>query len=166
MKLPEVNSERWMSCKNLRGEKWAQIPIKAKRAFYCSNYGRVKIEGYQLKLLGWRDEQIVHQIMGGYGYYRVSIDGRSHFVHRLVAMTFLPNPEEKPFVDHINAIRTDNRLANLRWATCAENANNPLNRNKLKFPPILGGEALEKLRQEMAECGVTLIEYKPRSAKK
>lgn len=43
------------------------------------------------------------------------------FVHRLVAKTFISNPENKEQVDHINANRADNRLDNLRWATHWEN---------------------------------------------
>ena len=45
-------------------------------------------------------------------------------VHRIVAETFIPNTEDKPEVDHINRIRTDNRVENLRWVTRLENAQN------------------------------------------
>jgi hypothetical protein len=46
-----------------------------------------------------------------------------HF-HRLIAELWIPNPDNKPIVDHINHIRTDNRVENLRWATQMENCAN------------------------------------------
>ena len=64
------------------------------------------------------------------GYLKVLLSKngkqRSFKIHRLVAMAFIPNPEGKKFVDHINAIRDDNRVENLRWVTAKENSRNPV----------------------------------------
>lgn len=58
------------------------------------------------------------------GYRTVRILGKDYKVHRLLAEAFIPNPENKPTVDHINRIRDDNRLCNLRWATQKEQIEN------------------------------------------
>ena len=58
------------------------------------------------------------------------------FIHRLVAMTFLDNPLNKPMVDHIDGNYRNNRLDNLRWATRSENALNGKVRKDKKYTTL------------------------------
>ena len=62
------------------------------------------------------------------GYHRVVLynnnKSKSLQVHRLVALHYIHNPDNKPMVDHINRDKIDNRLENLRWVTSSENGQN------------------------------------------
>ena len=79
--------------------------------------------------------KVRNQHLSSKGYYFVSFfikrNGIGYYtsIHRLLAKMFIPNPENKPCVDHINRIRTDNRLEDLRWATYYENAKNTNHKN-------------------------------------
>ena len=62
------------------------------------------------------------------GYYHIQLrkDKKPHsfMIHRLVGLHYIPNPDNKRCLDHINRIKTDNRVENLRWATDSENQQN------------------------------------------
>lgn len=60
---------------------------------------------------------------GGYLSVRLSMLGqtKTHFVHRLLALQFIPKPVHKNFVNHKNGIKSDNALSNLEWVTHQEN---------------------------------------------
>jgi len=92
--------------------------------------GQTVVKGYHVTKDGkvWRETKKNCVLMKGWrttkGYHAVSIHGRSVEVHRMVAEKYLPNPENKEQVDHINRVRHDNRVENLRWVTRKENNEN------------------------------------------
>lgn len=57
----------------------------------------------------------------GDGYLGVQIEGVSYKVHRLVALAFIDNPENKPQINHIDGVKTNNDVSNLEWVTNSEN---------------------------------------------
>lgn len=66
-------------------------------------------------------------------YTKDGITYRS-YVHRMIAELFIPNPENKPEVNHINNIHDDNRIENLEWATRSENALHHMGKNGCNRP--------------------------------
>lgn len=87
--------------------------------YQISNLSRIKslISG---------NEKILSTYLNYSGYERCSLgwgkNKKSHSIHRLVAIAFIPNPENKPCVNHINRNRSDNSIENLEWVTHKENA--------------------------------------------
>lgn len=59
----------------------------------------------------------------GYLYLNLSKDSilKTYKVHRLIAITFLPNPDNKPQINHKNGVKSDNSVGNLEWVTGSEN---------------------------------------------
>ena len=116
-------------------EEWR--PIKGYEGLYeVSNLGRVKaLNYYRID-----NEHIMQISKNNNGYLHTALfrDNKREdkLVHRIVAEAFIPNPDNKPFVDHINTDKTDNRVENLRWVTHFENMNNPITRKKMGKPVI------------------------------
>jgi hypothetical protein len=89
-------------------EEWREIPGYA--PYQISSLGRVK----------GKKGQIINPVLISTGYTQICMYKKRYLFHRLVALTFIPNPDNKPTVDHINRIRTDNRVENLTWANYSE----------------------------------------------
>ncbi|SMD67738.1 NUMOD4 motif protein [Bacillus mobilis] len=102
------------------------------------------------------------------GYSTVSLTRNKYpkptLVHRLVAKTFIPNPENKPQVNHINGVKTDNRVENLEWVTPKENIDHAEENNLRKHykgtehaNSKLNDEDIRKMRN-MFDNGVSQTE--------
>ena len=109
--------------------------------YQISNYGNVKSlpkERHNRRGVYIQKEKLLSLTNTSTGYKKVELvkDGkRKGFkVHRLVAQAFIPNPDEKPQVNHIDGDKTNNYVDNLEWATASENSihayNTGLNSNK------------------------------------
>ena len=98
---------------------------------YCCN-GRVYVQEHWTK--GTHDKD---------GYLITVINKKKYRIHRIVAETFLENVENKQFIDHINRVRDDNNVENLRWVTQQENKCN----TSRSLPKMTDEERKEHKRQ-------------------
>ena len=109
-------------------ESWKDIP-GFETLYQASTFGRIKSLGNSKK----KKEKILKQNkMKKLGYYVVNLSSKKYSVHRLIALTFLNNEDNKPFVNHKNNIQTDNYLSNLEWVTISETIRHGYKMNRLK----------------------------------
>lgn len=143
-------------------ELWNPLP----KDMNCSNYevsslGRIK----NLSTGVIRDSSNAFS-RPHHGYISASLTldcGKSnnYLVHRLVALSFLENKERKYSVDHINRVRDDNRLINLRWATHQEQSRNQIttprrSRKVLKYEKIDGELVFLGIFKNSIEAGISV----------
>lgn len=123
--------------KNCRREIWKDAP--GFPGYQVSNNGRIRSLS-RIVQRGNSTMRIPEKIMRvglsvGYPFVNLRKDGKSVSIkiHKLVALAFVENPNNRPEVDHINTIRTDNRAENLRWVNRHENNLNPITRNRMSI---------------------------------
>lgn len=107
-------------------ERWKDIP-GFESHYQVSNLGNVRSLDRVLPKGKFTYKQkgkiISPQVIDGYLSVKLQINGKNKgmLVHRLVAMAWIPNPNNKPCVNHLNSNRRDNRAENLEWCTHSEN---------------------------------------------
>ena len=107
--------------------KWKKIDFidGFENLYEVSNTGSIKRTDSQREL---------KPTLNTYGYLTVHLSNKKKkkrvFVARMVAMAFIPNPENKPEVDHIDTNRKNNDVSNLRWVTKYENMHNPITESR------------------------------------
>lgn len=109
-------------------EKWADM-VGWEGVYMVSNFGNVKSLTRRVRAKYGKTRVIKERLMKLYinklGYVLISLNGNGDTevctIHRAIAKAFIPNPYNKPEINHKNGIRHDNRVENLEWATGSEN---------------------------------------------
>jgi HNH endonuclease/NUMOD4 motif len=118
--------------------------------YEVSSFGRVKSLGHTthdtLGRTRFRNDVILVPIERSGGYVAVHLGNNTHSrkiysIHRLVAQTFIPNPNNKNQVNHLDGDKKNNRIENLEWSTCQEN-------HVHSWDTLGKGHALAKLSRE------------------
>lgn len=141
----------------MKQEIWKDV-VGYEGLYQVSNFGRVrKIEPVIIGQGGSRYKSV---------WLKKNNEKNFCSVHRLVAQAFIPNPENKKTVNHINGIKSDNRVDNLEWATYSENIKHALNNNLirkgkkwLKVLKIKDGEIIKEYRNIKKAAIENNIEY-------
>jgi hypothetical protein len=130
---------RNLSIEDMLSEKW--VDTEGYEGIYkVSNYGRVKSLSRTLfngKAFFNTKEKILSPKLGNNGYYSFSLSKEKkkvfYLAHRLIAKAFIPNPENKPTVNHKDSDRANNSISNLEWNTYRENNCHKIKTTKNKY---------------------------------
>ena len=144
-----MTNEEFIKSVSLEGEEWRDV-VGYEGLYMVSSFGRVISLGREIvnnlgsrwqdpHLKSYRTAGLEYKTPGkGYIYYNLwkNNKGCNFSAHRLVAMAFIPNPDNYKCVDHIDADRQNNYVKNLRWCTHSMNSLNPITRKRNSLSKI------------------------------
>jgi hypothetical protein len=95
------------------------------------------------------NKKIIKECIDSHGYVHCKLNNKIYYKHRIVALQFIPNPENKEQIDHIDQNKINNHISNLRWCSRSEN-----NKNR-------GGQKCKKfvILDELPETAEPLTNY-------
>lgn len=150
---------------SLDGEEWKEIP-GFNGAYMVSNYGRVLsvsriVRSGKTNFVKTKDIIMTKRPnKKGYDKVCLNLNGKtkSVFVHRLVAIAFIANPNNKPQVNHIDGNKSNNLVSNLEWCT---NGENQIHAYRLGLNKVTGraGRKKRRVRQIDPITGIAMAEY-------
>lgn len=165
-----TNKKRWLSIEDFDGEVWKRIenyPL-----YYVSNFGRVKSDERKVRYVHYcgkemfriRKSKILSLAKGFYALVGLKNEGerqKTRLVHRLVAEAFIENDKNKPFVNHKDGNKLNNRVENLEWCTYRENTDHAVANDLVAF----GSRACKTKLAEQEVYQIKHLIYKGYSCK-
>ena len=147
--------------KSINKEEYWKDLVGLEEFYSISNLGRVLAKS---KIITCKDNRkpyerpahLLKQSVGSHGYLMVGLNDNVYLVHRLVAQTFIPNPNNLPCVNHIDENKLNNSVANLEW--CSYKYNNEYGSHNefiIKKGHIFSNTTIDKMR--VAKLGTAWI---------
>lgn len=115
MKFKNTDEEIWKEISGFEGE------------YAISTKGRVK---------NIKTNRILGDRYGSNGYKQIFLKHKNYSVHKLVALAFIPNPNNLPYINHIDEDKTNNNVGNLAWCTASENVKHSIYKQCCKVKQI------------------------------
>jgi len=122
-----MTNQEFIESIRLEGEEWKPIP-NYNGDYYASTFGRIASFCKKKQIL----LKPVIQTPRGKEYAHVCLWGKKTRVHRIIALTFLPNPFGFKEIDHIDGDGKNNIVSNLRWCDRLMNMGNPTSRRRMR----------------------------------
>ena len=163
-----MTNQDFLESITLDGEEWRDV-VGWEGLYVVSNMGRI-VFLHRMVSNGKSVREILPKLCkltintDGYAVVHIHVNNKvfRRLVHRIVADAFIPNPNGKTEIDHINTLRDDNRVENLRWVTSSENSHNPITLKRNQEAGLKMGKPIAKVKDGL------IIESYPsiKSAKK